>query len=78
MGLVKLLETANPGELAFIKSLLDGNGITYLVRNEHFGSLYSGIPSLACMVMVQDWELERASILLSKLYDEPAPDLDAG
>ena len=78
MGLATLLETGNPGELAFVKSLLDGNGIVYVVHNEHFGSLYSGVASLARAVLVQDWELERAVILLSKLRDGPAPDLDAG
>jgi hypothetical protein len=77
MGLVTVLETGSPGELAFVKSLLDGNGIAYVVCNEHFGSLYSGVASLACAVLVQDWELERAAILLSKLRDSPASDLDA-
>lgn len=78
MAFVPLLETDSPGELAFVKSLLDGNGITYVVRNEHVGSLYSGVAALACTVMVQDWELERAAILLSKLRDGPAPDRAAG
>ncbi len=78
MALVTLLETGSPGELAFVKSLLDGNDIAYVVRNEHFGSLYAGVASLACAVMVPDWELERASILLSKLREGPGPDPDAG
>ena len=78
MALVTVLETGSPGELAFVKSLLDGNNIDYVVRNEHFGSLYAGVASLACAVMVQDWELERAAILLSKLREGPAPEPDAG
>lgn len=78
MAFVTVLETDSPGELAFVKSLLDGNGITYVVRNEHFGSLYSGVAALACAVMVQDWELERAAILLSKLRDGPASNRAAG
>jgi hypothetical protein len=78
MGFVTLLETGSPGELAFVKSLLDGNGIAYVVRNEHVGSLYSGLAALACEVMVQDWELERAAMLLSKLREHPAPEPDAG
>lgn len=78
MGFVTLLETDSPGELAFVKSLLDGNGIAYVVRNEYVGSLYSGLPALACQVMVQDWELERAAILVSKLRDGPATDRAAG
>jgi len=78
MALVTVLETGSPGELAFVKSLLDGNNIAYVVRNEHFGSLYAGVASLACAVMVQDWELERAAILLSKLREGPATDPEAG
>jgi hypothetical protein len=78
MSLVTLIETGSPGELAFVKSLLDGNGIAYVVRNEHFGSLYAGVASLACAVMVQEWEFERAATLLSKLREGPAPELDAG
>lgn len=78
MSLVTLIETGSPGELAFVKSLLDGNGIAYEVRNEHFGSLYAGVASLACAVMVQEWELERAATLLSKLREEPPPPSAAG
>jgi len=78
MSLVTLLETGSPGELAFVKSLLDGNGIAYVVRNEYFGSLYAGVASLACTVMVEEWDLERAAILLSKLREGPPPPPDAG
>jgi hypothetical protein len=78
MALVTLLETGSPGELAFVKSLLDGNGIAYVVRNEHFGSLYAGVASLACAVMVQDWELDRAATLLSKLREGQEPEREAG
>jgi len=78
MAFVKLIAPRDPGELAFIRSLLDGNDIAYVIRNEHFGSLYSGVPSLACEVMVPDQELERAEILLSKLREGPAPNPDAG
>lgn len=74
MAFVKLHESVNPGELAFIKSLLDGNNILYTIQNEHFGSLYSGLSSLPCVVMVIESDLERASILLSKLHEEPEGD----
>jgi hypothetical protein len=78
MGMVTLLETGSPGELAFVKSLLDGNGIDYFVRNEHFGSLYAGVASLACAVMVQEWDFERAATLLSKLREGTPPQSDVG
>jgi len=67
MGLVKLTEPKDMGELALIKSLLDGNGITYVVHNEHVSSLYPGVPLLMCRVMVDEMELQRAETLLSKL-----------
>ncbi len=46
MAMVKLIEPQDVGELALIKSLLDGNGIAYFVQNEHLGSLLPGCPSL--------------------------------
>ena len=67
MGLIKLTEPRDMGELALIKSLLDGNGITYVVHNEHVSSLYPGVPLLMCTVMVDETELQRAETLLSKL-----------
>ncbi len=67
MGLVKLAEPTDVGELAFIKSLLDGNGIAYVVHNEHVSSLYPGVPFLTCSVMVEEAEVRRAETLLSKL-----------
>jgi hypothetical protein len=73
MGFVTLLETESPGELAFVKSLLDGNGIPYVVRNEHVGGLYAGLAVLACQVMVQERDLERAAVLVSQLHNHPAP-----
>jgi len=74
MAFVKLIEPHDPGELAFIRSLLDGNGICYTVRDEYFSSLYSGVWALACAVMVEEWEFDRAAILLSKLHESPPPE----
>ncbi len=68
MGFVELIKPENPGELAFIKSLLDGNGIEYYVQNEHLGGLYN-LPVLPCVVMVDEWDESRATILLSKLRE---------
>ncbi|WP_447973136.1 putative signal transducing protein [Nitrospira sp. Kam-Ns4a] len=69
--MVKLIEPQDVGELALIKSLLDGNGIAYFVRNEHLGSLLPGVPFAACAVMVEEWDLDRAGTLLGRLA--PAP-----
>jgi hypothetical protein len=67
MAKVKLIEPQDVGELALIKSLLDGNGIGYFVQNEHLGSLLPGVPFAACVVMVEDWDLDRAGTLLAGL-----------
>ena len=71
MGLVKLVELHDEGQLALLKSLLDGNGIAYFVQNEHFGSLYPGSasPLNARVVMVPEPELGRAEILLGQLTE---------
>ena len=57
--MVKLIEPLDQGELAFVKSLLDANGIRYFVQNEHFGSLYPGLPSVASVV-VDEADVKRA------------------
>ncbi len=65
--MMKLLEPHDQGELAFIKSLLDANRIRYFVQNEHFGSLYPGLPSVGCTVMVHDADARRAERLIQLL-----------
>lgn len=72
MGLVKLVEPYDEGQLALIKSLLDGNGIVYFVQNEHFGSLYPGValPFNTRVVMVDESDVERAETLLGGLTEE--------
>ena len=65
--LVTLCEPGDVGELALIKSLLDGNGIFYAVHHEHMGALYPGVPLLGSRVMVAEAEKQRAEILLSRL-----------
>ncbi len=67
--MVRLVEPQDEGELALIKSLLDGNGIRYFVKNEHFGSLYPGLslPFNRREVMVHDSEWGRAGTLLGRL-----------
>lgn len=64
MGLAKLIEPKDMGELVLMKSLLDGNNIPYFVQNEHFGSLYGGI---TCVVMVHESDLDRARTLVGEI-----------
>jgi hypothetical protein len=66
-SMVKLTEPSNVGELAVIKSLLDVNDISYVVRHEHVSSLYPGVPFLACWVMVDERDFSRGTELLSRL-----------
>ncbi|MDE3019837.1 MAG: DUF2007 domain-containing protein [Nitrospirota bacterium] len=75
MDLVRLIEPQDEGELALIKSLLDGNGIRYFVKNEHFGSLYPGfpLPFNRREVMVHESELGRAGTLLENLTRGEGP-----
>lgn len=77
--MVKLIEPHSEGELAVIKSLLEGNGIRYYVQNEFFGGLYPGfpLPFNRRVVMVEENELERAEVLLSWI-GRSAPDQQAG
>ncbi len=65
--LQKLVEPNDMGELAMIKSLLEGSGIPYVVHHEHVGSLYPGIPFLGCRILVDDSQLVRAETLLRRL-----------
>ena len=76
MGMVKLIEPYDEGELALIKSLLEGNGIRYFVQNEHFGSLYPGLalPFNARVVMVDESDIGRAGTLLAELTAERRTD----
>ena len=67
MSMIHLTNARDVGELAIIRSLLDGNNIRYLVYHEHISSLYPGIASLMGCVMVEESEHSRAEILLSRL-----------
>ena len=66
-ALVSLCEPADVGELALIRSLLDGNGIPYAVQHEHISALYPGVALLGSRVMVAERDRQRAEILLSRL-----------
>ncbi len=65
--LVPLCESGDVGELALIRSLLDGNDIPYAVQHEHIGALYPGVALLGSRVMVEERDKPRAEILLSRL-----------
>jgi hypothetical protein len=80
MELVKLIELHDEGQLALLKSLLDGNGISYFIRNEHFGSLYPGSasPLNARVVMVPEVEVGRAGALLHQLTMSSGNQNEAG
>jgi len=67
MGMIHLTNAQDAGELAIIKSLLDGNRIAYAIHGEHVSSLYPGVPFLVSRVMVDESDRTRAEILLSKL-----------
>ena len=78
MGLVKLIECHDEGELCLIRSLLAGNDIDFFVQNDHFGSLYPGlsIPFNTRVVLVPEEELGRAQVLLSRLEEPSSLDED--
>lgn len=65
--MIHLTDAQDVGELAIIKSLLDGNRIAYVIHGEHVSSLYPGVPFLVCRVMVDVSDRVRAEILLSRL-----------
>jgi Putative prokaryotic signal transducing protein len=67
MPMIRLTEPHSLGELAIVKSLLDSNGIPYVVHHEHVSSLYPGIPFLSSKVMIDPVDLSRAELLLSRL-----------
>lgn len=67
MRLIHLTSAQDVGELALIKSLLDGNHITYVVHGEHVSSLYPGMSFVGSRVMVDATDHTRAEVLLSRL-----------
>lgn len=65
--MIHLINTQDVGELAIIKSLLDGNRIAYVIHGEHISSLYPGVPFFVSRVMVDVSDHTRAQVLLSRL-----------
>ena len=67
MSFVRLTEPYNVSEQIILQSLLEGNGIAYLIHHEHVSSLYPGIPALNSQVLVQEHDYRRAKLLLQRL-----------
>jgi hypothetical protein len=65
--MIHLTNAQDVGELAMIKSLLDGNRITYVIHDEHVSSLYPGVPFFLSRVLVGAADQARAETLLSRL-----------
>jgi len=63
-----LYSPQNDSELAIIRSIFDGEGLYYYIRNDHFGSLKVG-PKIdllnAKMIQVHEEQFELASELIS-------------
>ncbi len=71
----KLLSINSEIELAIIKGILEGEGIPFVVTNEHFGSLFSGPISYEYTektILVDEENVERARELLRILRFRPA------
>jgi hypothetical protein len=68
--MIHLTNAQDVGELALIKSLLDGNRIPYVIHGEHVSSLYPGVPFFVSRVMVKESDRDRADTLLSRLRTE--------
>lgn len=67
MSMIRLTEPHSLGELVLVKSLLESNGIPYVVHHEHISSLYPGVPFLGTKVMIDPMDFSRAELLLSRL-----------
>jgi len=62
---IKIFTTPNLGEIAIIKSLLDGEKIPYNIKGENFGTLYGPADGLSSVdVMVREDYAEDAKELL--------------
>lgn len=60
-----ILSTNNPGDVAIIKSLLDGEGITYIIQGEHVAPLiYYAVP---IRLLVRKEHVEKAVDMLKDL-----------
>jgi len=63
MKFVEILNTYNPGDIALIKSLLDGDGIVYRFTGEHFNAMEPMVQP-ARLKVIED-QVERAREILN-------------
>lgn len=77
---VQIYATGDPGSIALIKSILEGNGISYFIDGEELQNLFAlGILGVgfnpvakAAKVLVREEDAEKAVELLSLLDEEEA------
>ncbi len=62
--LVHILDTFSPGDMALIKSILDGVGIPYLVEGEHSQYVYHAVPF---RLMIPSQQADEAREVLKQL-----------
>jgi hypothetical protein len=70
--MIELYSPRNEAELAIIKSLLNGEGIDFFVRNDHFGSLEVGLRVELFnvkMIFVHAEQYDRARELISDFLE---------
>jgi len=69
---IKVYSTNNQGELALIKSILDGQKIKYFVKGENFSSIYGAANGLTSMdIMVREDIFTEANELLKGFINPP-------
>lgn len=69
----KLYTPSDESELVFLKSMFEAEGIPFVVLNDHFGSLYSGVyvgRFNAKTIMVPDDAFEDARELILSVRDD--------
>jgi len=64
LDLEEVLSTADPGQIALAKSLLDRENIRYVVQGEHFSAMQ---PSIPVRFLVPRGELKKAKVLLKNI-----------
>lgn len=63
---IKVFSTPKPGEIALIKSILEGQKIPYYIKGENFGTIYGAANGLSSMdIMVKEECSQDAKLLLS-------------
>lgn len=73
----RIYSPRNETDLAFLRALLDGEGIPYFVQNNYFGSLYVGprVPLFNVKtIVVADQDVEHAERLVQEFVElSPEP-----